>query len=96
MNKLKQQSQNNSIPHIPFYFLRHGETDWNKYQQALCDQDEITLNETGLIQATNIRTKLCFLGITRIYASPLMRAKQTAEIVNEALNLRTYPKIRII
>lgn len=76
-----------TIPHIPFYFLRHGETDWNKYQQALCSQDEVTLNETGLAQAINVRTTIDSLGITTIYASPLIRAKQTAEIVNEELNL---------
>lgn len=75
------------IPHIPFYFVRHGQTDWNKVNQELCDQDDISLNEAGLIQAANASNKINKLGITKIYSSPLMRAKQTAEIINKNLNV---------
>jgi len=73
------------IPLVPFYFIRHGQTDWNKAHQILCKDDDITLNETGLLQAANISKKLDFLKISRIYSSPLMRAKQTAEIINTRL-----------
>ncbi len=76
-----------TIPHVPFYFVRHGETNWNKMHQALCDQDDIPLNETGLLQATNISKDLSTLGITKISASPLMRAKQTAEIINRHIEV---------
>lgn len=76
-----------TIPHIPFYFVRHGETDWNKINQALCPQDDIPLNETGLLQAIHAREKLNSLNITKIYSSPLVRAKQTAEIINEDLQV---------
>lgn len=74
-----------TVPHVPFYFVRHGKTDWNKLHQALCNQDDIPLNETGLLQATNVRKQMLSLGITKIYASPLMRTKQTAEIINDHL-----------
>lgn len=75
------------IPHIPFYFVRHGQTDWNKTNQTLCAQDNIQLNTTGLIQATNVARLLQNISITEIYSSPLMRAKQTAEIINEDIKV---------
>lgn len=34
----------------PFYFLRHGETDWNKERKWQGSQD-IPLNDTGIAQA---------------------------------------------
>lgn len=69
----------------PFYFLRHGETDWNK--QRLCQgQTDIPLNATGVSQAQNARSLLAGMPITTICSSPLGRARQTAEIINEALD----------
>ena len=76
----------NKIPYIPFYFVRHGQTDWNKDNKALCSDDDIQLNETGLLQVTNTSKLLPFLGITKIYSSPLRRAQQTAEIINNQLD----------
>ena len=76
-----------AIPRVPFYFVRHGQTDWNITYQELCSQDDIPLNETGVLQATNVCKLLSSLGITKIYSSPLMRAKQTAEIINGHLDV---------
>jgi len=75
------------IPKVPFYFVRHGQTDWNKNHQALCNQDDIPLNQTGFAQAADACKQISLLGITKIYSSPLTRAKQTAEIINEHLKL---------
>lgn len=75
------------VPNVSFYFIRHGETDWNKNYQTLCSKDDIELNKTGLLQVTHIGKKLSCLGITKIYSSPLMRAKQTAGIINGYLEL---------
>ena len=72
--------------HTPFWYLRHGETDWNKQglQQGSVD---IPLNETGLAQAREAAERLHGKGITTIIASPLSRARVTAEIVAERLGL---------
>lgn len=75
------------IPQISFYFVRHGETDWNKTRGDLCDQDHIPLNEQGLLQVRNASEQIQKLEITCIYSSPLLRAKQTAEIINQRLNI---------
>ncbi len=75
----------------PFYFLRHGETDWNK--QQLCQgQTDIPLNETGRTQALRNREQLKNRGIVSICYSPLLRAKETAELIGAGLeNCTLYP-----
>ena len=78
------------MPHpvapVPFWYLRHGETDWNRRGLSHGNVD-IPLNETGLAQARDAAGKLVGRGITSIIASPLSRARVTAEIVAERLGL---------
>jgi broad specificity phosphatase PhoE len=71
---------------IPFWFLRHGETDWNAQGISQGNVD-IPLNPTGEAQARAAAQKLKGRGIATIVASPLSRAKVTAEYVGEALGL---------
>jgi broad specificity phosphatase PhoE len=71
---------------IPFWFLRHGETDWNAQGISQGNVD-IPLNATGLAQARSAAAKLRNRGIATIVASPLSRARVTAEIAGEALGL---------
>lgn len=70
---------------IPFYYLRHGETDWNLERRAQGQRD-VPLNGNGLAQARAARDKLRGMEISAICTSPLSRAYDTALIVNEALN----------
>src|SRR5258708_4300999 len=75
-----------AIAQMPFWYLRHGETDWNR--QGLSQGNiDIPLNELGLAQAREAAVRLRNRGITSIVASPLSRARVTAEIVGEALGL---------
>jgi len=71
---------------VPFWFLRHGETDWNAQGLSQGNVD-IPLNPTGLAQARSAAERLRHRGITTIVASPLSRARVTAEIVGDALSL---------
>lgn len=71
---------------IPFYFLRHGETDWNAEGRSQ-GQTDIPLNKVGLMQAERAARTLAGLPIASIVASPLSRARVTAEMVAAALNL---------
>ena len=74
------------IPKIPFYFIRHGETDWN-LKKMLQGQVDIPLNETGIKQAQEAVPFLVDKGITRIVTSPLFRAHKTAAIISEGLQV---------
>jgi probable phosphoglycerate mutase len=71
---------------IPFWFLRHGETDWNAQGLSQGNTD-IPLNQVGLAQARRAAVTLKGMGIATIIASPLSRARVTAEIAAEALGL---------
>lgn len=64
-----------------FFFLRHGETDWNK-EGRYQGQKDIPLNSTGLAQAEKARDQLTNQTISTIHSSSLSRALKTARIVN--------------
>ncbi len=70
----------------PFYYIRHGQTDWNVEGRFQGSQD-IPLNDEGIGQAHRAKTLLENLPITHIYSSPLIRARATADIANSVLNL---------
>lgn len=80
---------------IPYFFLRHGETDWN-LRGLSQGRVDIPLNATGLLQAERGALSLAGQGIARIVASDLERARQTATIVAHALRLgfTTDPALR--
>lgn len=71
---------NKTHPKLPFYFVRHGETDWNK-ARIIMGQADIHLNETGIQQAHALAQNIADLKISHIVSSPLMRAQQTAQII---------------
>ncbi len=63
-----------------FYFLRHGQTQWNK-DRIVQGQMDSQLNDTGRAQAVTAANILADEPIARIIASPLSRTKHTAEAV---------------
>jgi len=78
------------LPHHSFYFLRHGETDWNKARR-LQGMTDVPLNMRGEEQAELARVAAVGLGIKSIAVSSLLRARRTAEIVNRDLGLGMTP-----
>ncbi|MFP7171970.1 histidine phosphatase family protein [Terribacillus halophilus] len=66
--------------------VRHGETDWNKLGRIQGSTD-IPLNERGIRQAQATRDYLADSDFDMIIASPMKRARKTADIINEALQL---------
>ena len=76
---------------VPFWFLRHGETDWNARGLSQGNVD-IPLNTVGWAQAERAADALArTMGTPReiatIVASPLSRARNTAETVAAKLGL---------
>lgn len=74
----------NMLTPSPFYYLRHGETDWNRARRQQ-GQTDIPLNDTGRAQARVAAALLADCGIATVCTSPLQRAGETAQIVNRAL-----------
>ncbi|RTL73174.1 MAG: histidine phosphatase family protein [Hyphomicrobiales bacterium] len=78
-------------PGTTLYFVRHGETDWNRAQRYQGQQD-IPLNETGRAQAARNGEALKELlndkaPVLDYVASPLLRARETMEIARIAMGL---------
>ncbi len=77
-----------------YFVMRHGEAEGNV--KGVFDSDGISTNpltERGRAQVRGTAGKLAEKGIQKIYASPLLRTKQTAEMVAETLEI---PKEEII
>jgi probable phosphoglycerate mutase len=77
------------LPGLPaIYFIRHGETDWNKAGR-LQGQTEISINATGRRQAVRNGMQLAEMmeeiAGCQFIASPLQRACETMQIVLGAL-----------
>ncbi|WP_454649530.1 histidine phosphatase family protein [Bradyrhizobium liaoningense] len=71
-------------PARTFYGLRHGATDWNR-EGRFQGRTDNPLNDDGLRQAHEAAHVLRGLGISRIVASPLVRAARTAEIIADVI-----------
>ena len=65
---------------------RHGQTDWN-LRRKVQGKSNIGLNEVGIEQAEKLAKKLANEPIDLIICSPLLRARQTAEIINKNRNI---------
>lgn len=70
-----------------FYVFRHGETELNKQKRWQGSGMDYDLNENGVKQAQDLIEKLKDKGLEKIYSSPLKRAKHTAEVVAQVLNI---------
>ncbi|HEX4362960.1 MAG TPA: histidine phosphatase family protein [Solirubrobacteraceae bacterium] len=75
--------------------VRHGETDDNaaaRFQGRL----DTRLNARGQEQAHALAVTLLDEGLRALYASPLLRALQTARIVGEAIGLQAVLDERLV
>lgn len=73
------------------YFIRHGETDWNR-EGRLQGQTDIPLNARGERQAQAVGQHLLDAASGKLdhlafYASPLMRTRQTMELLRSHIGL---------
>lgn len=76
-----------------FYFIRHGETDWNR-QELMQGHTDIPLNATGVAQAEQIRDLALALGIEAVVSSDLQRAVKTAELIFPHLKSQVDARLR--
>ena len=70
------------IPKRSFYFLRHGQTDWN-VEGRFQGHTDMPLTELGVSQAHLAARALANCPVDMLVTSPLMRALKTAAIVAE-------------
>lgn len=68
------------------YLIRHGETDWNR-QGRFQGREDIPLNATGMMQAEQCANAIRGMTFEAIITSPLIRARKTAEIIAQSLEI---------
>ena len=66
-----------------FYFVRHGETEWN-LEGRVCGRTDVLLSGAGRRQARLLARRLKSIPFEVMYSSPLRRALDTARIIGEA------------
>jgi len=70
--------------------IRHGETEWNKQRRIQGCRSDTRLSQKGLEQADRLAAALRKERIDAIYASPMKRASETAQIIAEACKLQVH------
>ena len=73
---------------VPTYvcIARHGETDWN-IAGILQGWTDVPINDKGRRQAYELVANFSLAGFSKIYSSPLIRSRETAEIIARSLRL---------
>ncbi|MDX2242628.1 MAG: histidine phosphatase family protein [Leptolyngbyaceae cyanobacterium bins.302] len=72
-----------------FLLVRHGETDWNR-QKRFQGQIDVPLNDNGRSQSNQAATYLKDVPIRYAVTSPMLRPKETAEII-----LQHHPDVEL-
>lgn len=71
---------------MKLYVARHGQTGWN-LENRICGRTDIPLTEAGLEQARLLARNAMGKQIGVILCSPLLRARQTAQAVFDAIGV---------
>lgn len=74
--------------------IRHGQTDWNAGGPAgehFRGHIDIPLNPSGIAQAQAVADRLAHVAVAAVYASPLLRAMDTAHPVAKGHGLQVEP-----
>lgn len=72
-----------------FYFIRHGQTDYNTSGSKV-DHEDVSLNLMGLKQAQAVEPTIASFPIKSICCSPFKRAKETKEVISLQLKAMHY------
>jgi probable phosphoglycerate mutase len=70
-----------------FFFLRHGETDFNAKKILPTENIDISLNQKGRQQARNVKFILDNVSFKTICHSPMKRVKETMELAFEGYDM---------
>lgn len=77
------------------YIMRHGKTDWN-VRHKLQGRTDIPLNDEGRRMAAEAGRQYEDIHFDVCYSSPLVRAKETADIFLQGRNVPVYTDDRLV
>jgi broad specificity phosphatase PhoE len=76
----------NARPGRRVFLARHGQTAYNK-EGRFQGQQAVPLDATGRVQASELARRAAEHGFAALWSSPLLRARETAAMVSDALGL---------
>ncbi|HET9470911.1 MAG TPA: histidine phosphatase family protein [Usitatibacter sp.] len=77
------------------YLARHGQTAYN-HEGRFQGQQAIPLDQTGRAQAVELAEHASTCGFHALWCSPLLRARETADVVAERLGLEAKDDARLM
>jgi broad specificity phosphatase PhoE len=77
------------------YLARHGQTAYNA-EGRFQGQQEVPLDDTGRAQAAELAERAATYGFTALWTSPLMRARETADVVAARIGLAPHEDARFM
>src|SRR5690242_1411939 len=72
---------------MKLYFVRHGESEANIQHVISNRESPFGLTSLGRKQASTLAEALKDISLTAIYSSPVLRARETAEILSQSFHL---------
>ncbi|HEU0293377.1 MAG TPA: histidine phosphatase family protein, partial [Anaerolineales bacterium] len=72
---------------MKLYFVRHGESEANILHVISNRESSFGLTSLGKQQAQTLAEKLKDVHITAIFSSPILRARETADILSKSFHL---------
>jgi broad specificity phosphatase PhoE len=82
-------------PATGVYLARHGETAYN-HEGRFQGQQQVPLNDTGRAQAVELAERAAGYGFRALWCSPLLRARETADIVAARIGLEPVEDPRLM
>jgi len=77
------------------YLARHGQTAYN-HEGRFQGQQEVPLDDTGREQAAELAERAAAHGFNALWCSPLLRARETADIVARRIGLEPKDDARLM
>ena len=82
-------------PASGIYLARHGQTAYN-LEGRFQGQQAVPLDETGRKQAVELADHASTYGFVALWCSPLLRARETADVVAQRLGLAAHEDARLM
>ncbi len=83
------------MPHASIYLARHGQTAYN-HEGRFQGQQPVPLNDTGRAQAAELAERAAGYGFRALWCSPLLRARETADVVAARIGLEPKEDARLM
>jgi broad specificity phosphatase PhoE len=80
---------------VDIYLARHGQTAYN-LEKRFQGQQAVALDDTGRRQAGELAERAASHGFSKLWCSPLLRARETADVVAARLGLEPHEDARFM